>query len=186
MKSKVLWVCIFLALSTACAEKQDWGGPVEQMSIHRIDLMPDIPNTYQMINWKEKAHEFDRFVFDWNNKSQTGPLIWLDNARRNVDQTTFGLYTAINDIRQGPKANNGEFHESLNSLAAILGAGLVGIDKTDQDGYNYVKMVQNYFNSFDWYQPTIEPDDFQESMLNQYEIANRDLIVAYETEQGYR
>lgn len=46
--------------------------------------------------------------------------------------------------------------------------------------------LQNYFNSFDWYQPTIEPDDFQESMLNQYEIANRDLIVAYETEQGYR
>ena len=36
-------------------------------------------------------------------------------------------------------ANNGEFHESLNSLAAILGAGLVGIDKTNQDGYNYVK-----------------------------------------------
>lgn len=147
MKSKVLWACTFLVLSTACAEKQDWGVPVEQISIHRIDLMPDIPNTYQMINWKEKAHEFDRFVFDWNNKSQTGPLIWLDNARRNVDQTTFGLYTAINDIRQGPKANNGEFHESLNSLAAILGAGLVGIDKTDQDGYNYVKMVQNYFNS---------------------------------------
>lgn len=46
--------------------------------------------------------------------------------------------------------------------------------------------LQNYFNSFDWYHPTIEPDDFQESMLNQYEIANRDLIVAYETEQGYR
>lgn len=46
--------------------------------------------------------------------------------------------------------------------------------------------LQNYFNSFDWYQPTIESDDFQESMLNQYEIANRDLIVAYEIEQGYR
>ena len=45
--------------------------------------------------------------------------------------------------------------------------------------------LQNYFNSFDWYHPTIEPDDFQESMLNQYEVANRDLIVAYETEQGY-
>lgn len=35
----------------------------------------------------------------------------------------------------------------MNSLAAILGAGLVGIDKTNQDGYNYVKMAQNYFNS---------------------------------------
>lgn len=46
--------------------------------------------------------------------------------------------------------------------------------------------LQSYFNSFDWYHPTIEPDDFQESILNQYEIANRDLIVTYETEQGYR
>lgn len=46
--------------------------------------------------------------------------------------------------------------------------------------------LQSYFNSFDWYHPSIEPDDFQESMLNQYEIENRDLIVAYEKEQGYR
>ena len=53
----------------------------------------------------------------------------------------------MNDSRQGPKNNNGEFHESLNSLAALLGGGLVGIDKTSQNGYNYVKMVQNYFNS---------------------------------------
>lgn len=140
-------VCALLILSTACTEKQTWGNPVEQVAIHRVDSMPDIPQSYQMIDWKQKARDFDRFVFDWNNKSQTGPLIWLDNAHRNIDQTTFGLYTAINDIRQGPKANHGEFHESLNSLAAVLGAGLVGIDKTNQDGYNYVKMLQNYFNS---------------------------------------
>ena len=46
--------------------------------------------------------------------------------------------------------------------------------------------LQAYFESFDWYYPTIHPDDFEESMLNEYEIANRDLIVEYETEQGYR
>ena len=46
--------------------------------------------------------------------------------------------------------------------------------------------LQNYFNSFDWYHPSISPDDFDESMLNDYEAANRDLIVAYESEKGYR
>lgn len=46
--------------------------------------------------------------------------------------------------------------------------------------------LQSYFDSLDWYQPAIEPDDFQESMLNEYEVANRDLIIEYETEQGYR
>lgn len=46
--------------------------------------------------------------------------------------------------------------------------------------------LQAYFNQFSWYQPTIPADAFQESMLNAYEIANRDLIVEYEKEQGYR
>ena len=44
-------------------------------------------------------------------------------------------------------ANNGVFHESLNSLGSVLGATLVGIDKSNQDELNYVEMVQNYFNS---------------------------------------
>lgn len=146
MKHKSLLVLASVALA-ACSGTADLGAPVEQVAIGRVNLMPDMPESYQMIDWKQKARDFDRFVFDWNNSSEVGPLIWLDNARRNVDQETFGLYTAVKDIRQGKDANNGEFHESLNSLAAILGAGLVGIDKTDQDGYNYVKMVQNYFNS---------------------------------------
>lgn len=121
--------------------------PVRQTSISRIDQMPDLPESYEMIDWKEKARKFDAYVFDWNNQGKCGPLIWKDDARRNVDQTTFGLYTALDDIRQGPNHNGGEFHESLNSLAALLGAGLMGIDKTNQNGYNYVKMVQNFFNS---------------------------------------
>lgn len=137
-------VCL---LASCSGNENNFGEKVKQVSIHRVDSMPDMPETYKMLDWKQKAQKYDQFIFDWNNKSEVGPLIWLDDARRNMDQTTFGLYTAIKDIRQGKNANNGEFHESLNSLAAILGAGLVGIDKTNQDGYNYVKMVQNYFNS---------------------------------------
>ena len=148
MTSKGVFVFITVCFLASCSgNENNFGEKVEQVSIHRVDSMPDMPETYKMLDWKQKAKMYDQFIFDWNNKSEVGPLIWLDDARRNVDQTTFGLYTAIKDIRQGKNANNGEFHESLNSLAAILGAGLVGIDKTNQDGYNYVKMVQNYFNS---------------------------------------
>lgn len=48
------------------------------------------------------------------------------------------------------------------------------------------KTIQAYFDSCDWYRPTIEPEDFSESMLNAYEVANRNLIVKYEQEKGYR
>ncbi|MBP1615342.1 MAG: hypothetical protein H6Q13_2790 [Bacteroidetes bacterium] len=146
--SKGFVAFIVLSLFVACSPKKGFfGNEITQASISRIDSMPDMPSSYKMLDWKEKARTYDKFIFDWKNQSKVGPLIWLDDSRRNINQTTFGLYTAIKDIRQGKDANNGEFHESLNSLAAILGAGLVGIDKTNQDGYNYVKMVQNYFNS---------------------------------------
>lgn len=46
--------------------------------------------------------------------------------------------------------------------------------------------LRNYFNQKDWYNGRIDPDDFTEDMLNDYEIYNRDLIVEYEEEKGYR
>lgn len=46
--------------------------------------------------------------------------------------------------------------------------------------------LQEYFQSLSWYSPMIQPEDFDENTLNEYEIANRDLIVEYEIEQGYR
>lgn len=46
--------------------------------------------------------------------------------------------------------------------------------------------LQSYFDSCSWYEGTIEAKDFQESMLSDIEIANRDLIVEYENEMGFR
>lgn len=48
------------------------------------------------------------------------------------------------------------------------------------------KELQAYFDSKDWYHGTIEPDSFKEDMLNEYELANRDLIVEFEKKSGYR
>ena len=46
--------------------------------------------------------------------------------------------------------------------------------------------LREYFMQFDWYTPTVEPEDFNDSMLNKYEVSNIDLIVAYEKEKGYK
>lgn len=146
-KLNITAICMLLLPMGAVAKTgRTLGKPVRQTAISRVDQMPDMPQSYEMIDWKDKARKFDAYVYDWHNSGKMGPLIWTDNARRNIDQPTFGLYTAVGDIRQGPARNGGEFHESLNSLATLLGAGLVGIDKTSQDGRNYVKMVQNFYN----------------------------------------
>lgn len=46
--------------------------------------------------------------------------------------------------------------------------------------------LQKYFSGKDWYHGTIAPGDFTEDMLNEYELANRDVIVEYEKKSGYR
>lgn len=46
--------------------------------------------------------------------------------------------------------------------------------------------LQAYFDSCSWYEGSIDPDDFDESVFNDCETANRDLIVTYEEEMGYR
>ncbi len=133
---------LILILAVACKSEPV---QVEQVAIDRVNLMPDQPSPYKMLDWKEKALNYDQYVFNRDLKGKFLPFLWLDSTKRNFDQTTFGLFTVVGDVRQGAKGNK-EFHEALNAMGALMGAGLVGIDKTNQDGMNYVKMIQNYFN----------------------------------------
>ena len=138
-------VLAFLAGLSSCQPQT--GYPVAQTLIPRISQMPEIPQPLKIIDWEKKTRQYDSLAFDFKSEAAFGPLIWLDSSRRNIDQVTYGLYTVIGDTRQGPKKNNGEFHEALTSLNSLVSAGLMGIDKTNQHGYNFVKMAQNYFNS---------------------------------------
>jgi hypothetical protein len=122
------------------------GIPVTQRNIPRVDKMPFHPKPYKFRDWKKTALDFDDYVFDFNQKGPFLPLIWLDGQKRNFPDTTFGIYTALGDIRMGPAVNNGENHEALGALGAVLGATMVGIDKSKQEGINYVRMLRNYFN----------------------------------------
>src|ERR1051325_5006708 len=141
MIARFYLVVLIGVIAAGCQSKK----PVPQITIDRIAGMPDQPSPYKMLDWKEKAINFDQYVFNPSPKGQFRPFIWTDSSLRNIPQKTFGLYTVIGDVRQGPKGNK-EFHEALNSMGALMGAGLVGIDKTNQNGVNYVKMIQNYFN----------------------------------------
>jgi hypothetical protein len=113
--------------------------------IPRVDKMPFHPNPYKYRDWKQTALDFDKYVFDFNQKGDDLPLIWLDGMKRNFPDTTFGIYTALGDIRMGAAVNNGENHEALGALGAVLGATMVGVDKSNQGGRNYVRMLRNYF-----------------------------------------
>lgn len=138
----------FLILTTSC-KKDEKAAPqsVAQKPIARIDSMPFMPKPYKILDFKDLALFYDRIVYDSTQTGEYWPLVWKDGSKKNFDQETFGIYTALGDARQGPENNQGMFHESLNTISSVLGASLVGIDKSDQNGEDYVGMLKNYFNS---------------------------------------
>lgn len=121
--------------------------PIHQLQLSRVDSMPNLPKPFKIIDFNKIAKDYDRLVYDSTQSGPYWPLIWKDNSRKNVDQETYGIYTAMGDVRQGKENYNGIFHESLASMGSVLGGSLVGVNKSNQNGENYTGMLKNYFNS---------------------------------------
>lgn len=136
---KVLYAIIFIS-SWNFAHAQ-----VKQLKLSRVEEMANLPQPLKIIDWKLMAQNFDKTVYDFNAKGEYWPMIWMDSTRKNFDQPVMGIYTAVGDVRQG-KNNKGMFHEALANMGAVMGASLVGIDKSKQNGVNYAAMLKNYFN----------------------------------------
>jgi hypothetical protein len=112
----------------------------QQITINRIEQMPNIPSPYEMRDWKKVTAGYDSLVFDLNRSGQYLPLIWLNNNTINYpEHNSFGLHTVVGTT--SPSSS-----ESINLLPATIGASLVGIDKSNQNGYNWVLMCEEYFN----------------------------------------
>ena len=144
---QLILISLILTILGSCGTTNPEANTPGQREINRISMMPDFPQPYKMLDWNQITKEFDSLVYSFDTEGEFWPMIWLDDTRKNLDQETFGIFTSMGDIRQGKMVNDGMFHESLNSLGSLLGATLVGIDKSDQDGFNFVEMVQNYFNT---------------------------------------
>lgn len=128
-----------------CKQTAPAPNPVQQTHLARIDSMAAIPQPLQIIDWYEMARRFDSTVYDFKATGEHWPLVWWDSTGHNYPQPVVGIFTAMNDQRAGTH-NKGMFHESLATMGAVLGASLVGIDKSSQQGLNYVGMLKNYFN----------------------------------------
>lgn len=137
----ILRSLLILLITVTCSNAQ-----VKQLNIPRVDKMADLPQPLKIIDWHKMSLDFDRTIYDFKAQGQYWPMVWIDSTGKNFNQPVVGMYTAVGDVRQGNN-NKGMFHEALASMGSVLGATLAGIDKSDQQGKNYVAMLKNYFNS---------------------------------------
>ncbi|MCK4595937.1 hypothetical protein KAT73_04075, partial [candidate division WOR-3 bacterium] len=135
---RIIYVGVFLAFSCQVASFDE--SKAEQLSIDRVELMPNEPSPYLMRDWRQVAIDYDNFVFNFDATGQFLPLGWWDTQPANLFTNSFGMRSYVKDWTTGGSG------EAINCIAAVVSATLVGIDKSNQGGNNFVYMCQNWRN----------------------------------------
>ncbi len=113
----------------------------QQVHIVAIDTMPNFPQPYHMRDWRKVTIGYDSLVFNSSLSGEYLPLVTNPGVSNNYpSDPTFGLYTVV-----GPTASTGNA-EAINCIPAVVGASLVGVDKTNQFNRNWVQMCEQWFN----------------------------------------
>lgn len=114
-----------------------------QLNISRINQMPDLPSPLLIRNWDVVTINYDNFVFDMQKTGQYLPLSRLGtqgqfNYPDNIPIFLDSYVGANSHLNQA---------EAINIMPAIVGASLVGVDKSNQNGINWVAKTKDFFNS---------------------------------------
>lgn len=139
MYTKVLTILIvFISFGHIRAQKA-----IQQIDIDLVKKIPRFPQPFKMKNWKNIALKQDKLFFDHEAKGDLLPLIWWDDTEVNYPIRAFGLPSYVGALRNLEKGNH---YESLPTIGSVLGASLVGIDKSDYEGHDYVTMLRQLHN----------------------------------------
>ena len=98
-----------------------------------------MPTPYEMRDWKQVAIKYDQLVYDLTNTNPYFPLVGIKSSGIN--------YPSLKPIYlQTYVGSSSTQAEAINIIPSIVGASLVGIDKSNQSGVNWVEKVKDFFN----------------------------------------
>ena len=102
-----------------------------QEKIARVELMPNIPQPFEIRDWRQVTHDYLNLILDFDRRGDFLPAVrWQDASQKMVR-----LPTCIG-------SNNGP--EAINFLGAIVSGALIGLDMTSFRGVNWARMSTNY------------------------------------------
>ncbi len=142
MSPKNVWTILLIMIAVtlpplaAVAEQQNL--------INRIELAPNLPEPFHLRDWNSVAAGYDRLAFDLSAQGEHLPVIWLDENRVNIDRTGFGISSYVGDYRTLNEIQGARVYESIATMGSVLGATLIGIDKTRGE-HNWVQMCEEFY-----------------------------------------
>lgn len=136
-----------------------------------------------------------------NNQNDSNSLNTKQSISSNYSQNEDTISTQHDDgdSYTNPEGiyESGEYILPNSDSAYISYSDLYGLSQTEvslarneiyaRHGRKFnTDSIREYFETKTWYEPYIDPDDFSESVFNEYEIENIRTIVNYEKEKGWR
>ncbi|SNT07592.1 Uncharacterised Sugar-binding Domain [Micrococcales bacterium KH10] len=118
-----------------------------QRTVSGIDSMPSLPDGINIIDWKERAHALDEFLYNADWQSTPGRK-WATI----VDDDTYGgwmMPAFYGDIRAA-SADTAHMQESITITGSLFNSSIAGIDKDVQypggePGETYLDSAKKFF-----------------------------------------
>lgn len=135
--SKILTIVLAASLLLTACNSEAKSDAESEISLSRTYKFPDLDiDKYEYYDYKEHAQAFDDLVFV-KGKASSPELIWTDKT-----YDTFGIAAYVGDYRHGKDGDE----EAITTMAAVLSASLIGIDKANEHENNYVDQLNSYFS----------------------------------------
>lgn len=135
-----LMMVLILISTIACqtnTQQTNYPAQFQKQLTRTSQFESELPENYEIIDFKERALGFDSLVYNFEISGTYLPLIW-----ENSTYDTYSIAAYVGDYRHG----SGSGAEAVTNVAAVLSASLLGVDKSDQDGHNYVDALNAFFN----------------------------------------
>ena len=114
--------------------------PPAQTTVPAVASFPGAPSPSASFDWRKRAIDYDSFVYDWSQPGRFPTIAW-DHTHYNMRDDTYKMPSYYGDSRLDADGTQ----EALGQIASVVGATLVGIDKSNQDGINYVDMLRTFY-----------------------------------------
>lgn len=111
-----------------------------QLAARAVASFPRMPSPGAPFDWRRRAIEYDAFVYDWSQPGRFPTIAW-DRTHHNTSSDTYKMPSYYGDRRLDADGKQ----EGVGQIASVVGATLVGIDKSSQDGIDYVDMLRTFY-----------------------------------------
>ncbi|MDR2253488.1 MAG: discoidin domain-containing protein [Bifidobacteriaceae bacterium] len=118
--------------------------PQVQAAVAVVSGFPAAPSPSAAFDWAQRALDFDEFIYTWDESRGAYQTILLDEDAPNMDGgDSYKIPAYYGDARVSLAQGQ---NEAIAQIASVVSASLVGVDKSNQDGWNYVDMLRTFYH----------------------------------------